>query len=36
MAVRPQGIDVSSGVELRPGKKDPGKILQLIQTVRAA
>jgi phosphoribosylanthranilate isomerase len=36
MAVRPQGIDVSSGVELKPGKKDPDKILQLIQTVRAA
>ena len=36
MAVRPQGIDVSSGVELRPGKKDPDKIQQLIQTVRAA
>jgi phosphoribosylanthranilate isomerase len=36
MAVRPQGIDVSSGVELKPGKKDTDKIIQLIQTVRAA
>jgi len=36
MAVRPQGIDVSSGVELKPGKKDSDKIIQLIQTVRAA
>jgi phosphoribosylanthranilate isomerase len=36
MAVCPQGIDTSSGVELKPGKKDPDKILQLIQTVRAA
>ena len=36
MAVSPQGIDVSSGVELKPGKKDSDKILQLIQTVRAA
>jgi len=36
MAVYPQGIDTSSGVELKPGKKDPDKILQLIQTVRAA
>ena len=36
MAVRPQGIDVSSGVELKPGKKDPDKIIHLIQTVRAA
>jgi phosphoribosylanthranilate isomerase len=36
MSVCPQGIDTSSGVELKPGKKDPDKILQLIQTVRAA
>jgi phosphoribosylanthranilate isomerase len=36
MAVCPQGIDTSSGVELKPGKKDPDKIVQLIQTVRAA
>jgi phosphoribosylanthranilate isomerase len=35
MAVHPQGIDVSSGVEQGPGKKDPDKIQQLIQTVHA-
>ena len=35
-AVQPQGIDVSSGVELSLGKKDPDKIIQLIRTVRTA
>ncbi|RMF17045.1 MAG: phosphoribosylanthranilate isomerase [Candidatus Dadabacteria bacterium] len=32
--VQPWGIDVASGVEARPGLKDPVKIRTLIQTVR--
>lgn len=33
--VRPDAIDVSSGVELAPGVKDPGKVRRLIERVRA-
>lgn len=33
--VRPWGIDVSSGVEARRGRKDPAKIHELIALVRA-
>lgn len=33
--VRPCGIDVSSGVEQRPGEKDPEKIALLMQQLRA-
>lgn len=31
---RPYGVDVSSGVEARPGKKDPSKIRAFVQAVR--
>jgi phosphoribosylanthranilate isomerase len=35
-AVSPFGIDVSSGVEERPGIKSPAKISQFVQAARAA
>jgi len=34
--VRPYGIDVASGVESKPGKKDPGLLREFIQEVRRA
>jgi phosphoribosylanthranilate isomerase len=34
--VRPYGIDVASGVESSPGKKDHGRLRELIQEVRRA
>jgi phosphoribosylanthranilate isomerase len=35
-SVRPFGVDVSSGVEERPGMKSRMKILQFVEAARAA
>jgi phosphoribosylanthranilate isomerase len=32
--VRPQAVDINSGVEISPGKKDPNKIREIIKIVR--
>jgi len=35
-AVRPYAVDVASGVEIRPGIKDPSRVTAFIQTSRGA
>jgi len=34
--VRPFGVDVSSGVEARPGRKDPDRVSRFLERARAA
>ncbi len=33
-AVRPRAVDINSGVEISPGKKDPDKVTEIVRIVR--
>jgi phosphoribosylanthranilate isomerase len=35
-ALRPWGVDVASGVEASPGRKDPAKVRALVENARIA
>jgi phosphoribosylanthranilate isomerase len=35
-AARPYAVDVCSGVEAKPGKKDPARMKRLMRAVKAA
>ena len=35
-AVRPRAVDINSGVETAPGKKDPDKVTEIIRLIREA
>lgn len=35
-AVRPDGVDVASGVEITPGRKDPDKVKRFVENAREA
>jgi len=34
--VHPPAVDVSGGVEVKPGEKDPARVRQFVAAVRAA
>jgi phosphoribosylanthranilate isomerase len=34
--VRPYGVDVNSGVEARPGRKDEARVIRFVSAARAA
>jgi phosphoribosylanthranilate isomerase len=33
-AVRPDAVDINSGIEISPGEKDPGKMREIVEIVR--